>query len=94
MKTAGWKKCIIPAVFVLLCLLGGCGKPEEEPVLLPETPPVSQTQQPSDQKTEEETPPDKIKEMVAAMTTEEKVGQMFLAHRPAEDADQLAEEYH
>ena len=71
MKTVGWKKRFFPAVFVLLCLLAGCGtqQPEAEPT---PQPPQQSVEEKDFQPPAPPTPEQKAKEMVAAMSVEEK----------------------
>lgn len=94
MKTVGLKKWIIPAVFALLCLFAACGQAAEEPLAQAEEPLTTQTQQQPVREPIAEAPSDGIKEKIAGMTPEQKVGQMFLAHWPGEKAEELAAEYH
>lgn len=93
MRTVGWKKRFLPAVFALLCLLTACGtqQPEAEPT---PQPPQQSVEEKDFQPPAPPTPEQKAKEMVAAMSVEEKVGQMFLVHYPSEKAAETAAEYH
>ena len=100
MKTAGVKNRIIPAVFAFLCLLTACAAPQT-PAPAPEAPPVQEAPTPeeeplppTEEASDEETPADRAKSLCAAMTAEEKVGQMFLVHWPGDNAAELAQRYH
>lgn len=82
-------------VFLLLlaALLCGCAAavpPETEPST--QTLPPETTTQPTQPETTQ--PPDPVEELLASMTTEEKVGQLFLARCPGAEAAALAQQYH
>ena len=83
--------CLILALILLLC---GCAASQAAPEL-PETAPAAETeaetQAPSTQVT---LPPDPVPGLLKAMTTEEKVGQLFLARCPDENALEDIEAYH
>lgn len=93
------KRKMLAAILAACLLLGlaSCGeKPEESPSASPslsagvtETLPPESTETPS----EEERKAQQIETLISGMTIEEKVGQLFLARCPEEDAAQLAGEY-
>lgn len=79
-------------MMVLCCLfLAGCAGPAPSPTV--------STQEPSTQSTTASTSPDtkpkdSLTAYIDAMTLEERVGQMFLARCPAEDAVEAIKNYH
>lgn len=77
-------------ILILSFLLCGCSSPEPELSIEPTLPPVAAM--PS--ATEETVPPDPIQRLLEVMTTEEKVGQLFLARCPEEGAIGDIENYH
>ena len=77
-------------ILILSLLLCGCSSPEPELSIEPTLPPVAAM--PS--ATEETVPPDPIQRLLEVMTTEEKVGQLFLARCPEEGAIGDIEKYH
>ena len=77
-------------ILILSLLLCGCSSPEPEFSIEPTPPPVAAI--PS--ATEETVPPDPIQRLLEVMTTEEKVGQLFLARCPDEGAIGDIEKYH
>ena len=93
------KRKMLAAILAACLLLGlaSCGeKPGESPFVSPsaspaetETLPPEATETPS----EEERKTQQIETLISGMTIEEKVGQLFLARCPEEDAAQLAGEY-
>lgn len=85
------KKLLSALLFcAALCGLSACQAEPVQNVQEPEPTVVAaaMAQEPTEPQTE------KIDEMVAVMTTEEKVGQLFLARCPEEDAAQVAADYH
>ena len=76
-------------LIMLLALLTGCTQPPEPTEATTPTQPVTipATQPPTE-------PPDPIKEQVEAMTTEEKVGQLFLARYDGANALTHTQQYH
>ena len=77
-------------ILILSLLLCGCSSPEPELSIEPTLPPGAAM--PS--ATEETVPPDPIQRLLEVMTTEEKVGQLFLARCPEEGAIGDIENYH
>lgn len=83
------RHCIF--LFVLCLLLAGCAQPQPEPAAettLPSAP------QPTAATTAATEPPDPLQLILQGMTTEEKVGQLFLARCPAENAISDIQDYH
>lgn len=84
---------------LMLCffLLAGCAKVPEEtsPAALPETIPEATIETTIPETTmPEATQPDPVQQLLDTMTTEEKVGQLFLARCNGETAVQDIEQYH
>ncbi len=88
------------AILLALACLAGCGR--QLPTPMPQQPDgQEQEQQEQPEAQPEQTQPpaqptnaEKARALVAQMTDEQKVGQMFLAHWPEEDAAQFAAQYH
>lgn len=80
-------------IFLLtLFLLTGCASQPEMPTPNTETEPiVTETKPPATEATE---PPDPLRELLETMTEEEKVGQIFLARFPEENAVEHIRTYH
>ena len=78
-------------LLILSILLTGCSASEPEPTI--ESPPatIPETTNPAPVPTE---PPDPMQMLLASMTVEEKVGQLFLARCPEENAVEDISEYH
>ena len=82
---------IIPFLLFLL-LLSGCAASQPEPQLsIPAEETTSPTTPPTTAPTE---PVDPLQMLLEAMSTEEKVGQLFLARCPAENATEEITNYH
>lgn len=77
-------------ILILSLLLCGCSSPEPELSIEPTLPPVAAMHS----ATEETVPPDPMQRLLEVMTTEEKVGQLFLARCPEEGAIGDIENYH
>ena len=80
--------CLILALILLLC---GCAASQAAPDLPEMVPVETETEAPTTQATQ---PPDPVPGLLEAMTTEEKVGQLFLARCPDENALEDIEAYH
>lgn len=93
-----------PAVFLILCLLfSGCSAAAPAPTdssisdLVPESiasTVVPETAAPTDPTVPETQPPSQLDILIADMTTEEKVGQLFLARCPDANAIEDISTYH
>lgn len=85
-------KKLFPMLIAIL-LLAACGGPQPSPTLPAET---TISTAPSDAPTEPATQPpsDPITELVCSMTTEEKVGQLFLARFDGTNAAAHVKQYH
>ena len=78
---------------MLLCSLSACGKAEAEPPA-PEEPPAVEEPAPEPEPTPEELAAQEIEALLASMTTEEKVGQLFFVRCPADSAAEDVGTYH
>lgn len=92
-------KKVLILLIVLACVLTGCKK--HEPVIAVVQPaptepmttqPPAETQPP--ETTQPPTEPDPVESLLASMTLEEKVGQLFLARCPWENAAEDVAQYH
>lgn len=87
-------------LIMIACLLTGCkpGAPasvETIPSLIPETTQApTETEPPTEAVTEPPTEPDPVEGLLGTMTLEEKVGQLFLARCPWDNAAEDVAEYH
>lgn len=91
------KRKLIPVILLLVLLLAACGGQTAAPAPTPTGAPAA-TPSAAPTPTPEPTPaPDPVAEALAAMTTEEKVGQLLVAGiegaQPGEDAAQAVRDY-
>ncbi len=89
-------KCRIIALLAALCLLAGCAgeKEPDAPVIAPEPPLVEPMPQTPAEPSEAERAEARLRERVAGMTMEEKVGQLFFVRCPERGAEGDIEAYH
>lgn len=89
-------KCRIIALLAALCLLAGCAgeKEPDAPVIAPEPPMVEPMPQTPAEPSEAERAEARLRERVAGMTMEEKVGQLFFVRCPERGAEGDIEAYH
>ena len=89
-------KCRIFALLAALCLLAGCAgqKEPDTPVIAPEPPVVEPMPQTPAEPSEAERAEARLRERVAGMTMEEKVGQLFFVRCPERGAEGDIEAYH
>ena len=89
-------KCRIFALLAALCLLAGCAgeKEPDAPVIAPEPPVVEPMPQMPAEPSEVERAEARLRERVAGMTMEEKVGQLFFVRCPERGAEGDIEAYH
>lgn len=78
-------------LLILSLLLTGCSASVPEPAVEPTLPAIPQTVNPTTIPTE---PPDPMQMLLSSMTPEEKVGQLFLARCPSDNALQDISDYH
>lgn len=78
-------------LLILSLLLTGCSASAPEPATEPALPAIPQTVIPTTIPTE---PPDPMQMLLSSMTPEEKVGQLFLARCPSDNALQDISDYH
>lgn len=78
-------------LLILSLLLTGCSASAPEPAAEPTLPAIPQTVNPTTIPTE---PPDPMQMLLSSMTPEEKVGQLFLARCPSDNALQDISDYH
>lgn len=78
-------------IFFLMLLLCGCSAPEPSIPVTEPLPPVATPSEPAAQPTEA---PDPLQSLLNAMTTEEKVGQLFLARCPEDSPLEDLTAYH
>lgn len=83
-------RCISLTLALLLC---GCAPSAPEITVETALPPTEQTESPTTQPPATE-PPDPLEEKLSGMTVEEKVGQLFLARCPEENAVADIQTYH
>lgn len=88
-------KCRIFALLAALCLLAGCAgeKEPDAPVIAPEPPMVEPMPQTPAEPSEAERAEARLRERVAGMTMEEKVGQLFFVRCPERGAEGDIENY-
>lgn len=88
-------KCRIIALLAALCLLAGCAgeKEPDAPVIAPEPPLVEPMPQTPAEPSEAERAEARLRERVAGMTMEEKVGQLFFVRCPERGAEGDIENY-
>ena len=95
-------KRIFLYILVLLCVCTGC-KAEKNVTILPDpiqTVPVAEPEptevpeETTDPPTQPPAEPDPVEELLTSMTLEEKVGQLFLARCPGENAEEDVSQYH
>ena len=89
-------KCRIFALLAALCLLAGCAgeKEPDAPVIAPEPPVVEPMPQTPAEPSEAERAEARLRERIAGMTMEEKVGQLFFVRCPERGAEGDIEAYH
>ena len=79
-------------VFLLCLLLVGCNAPQTPQESTPATMPTTETAPPTEPPTEP--PTDPLAELIDTMTTEEKVGQLFLSRYDRANAESHISTYH
>ena len=88
---------VLILLIVLVCVLAGCTKDDTAVIATepaPATEPVTEAPTETEPPTEPPTEPDPVEELLDSMTIEEKVGQLFLARCPWENAAEDVAQYH